>query len=259
MTDPAAARAAASETTRRGRPCSPSPRVPPTRSSPPAPPAPPSPSAALGLGRWPGVRRPPLAAVLPTVAGRLVLLDVGSLASTPAEHTLATHARARRRVRRRRARASPRPRVGLLTIGTERGKGDRAAPRRRPACSPPRRCPPAPATSAWSRATTWSLGARGRRRGDRRLHRQRPAQGPRERRTPWPAARRAGDVPPRAAILLGVAGTVVVCHGAATGRRRRRRHRPRRPPAPPRRGPVVADLIAMPRRMHRVRVHDTPR
>jgi glycerol-3-phosphate acyltransferase PlsX len=25
------------------------------------------------------------------------------------------------------------------------------------------------------------------------------------------------DVPPRAAILLGVAGTVVVCHGAATG------------------------------------------
>ena len=30
-------------------------------------------SAALSLGRWPGVRRPPLAAVLPSEAGRLVL------------------------------------------------------------------------------------------------------------------------------------------------------------------------------------------
>ena len=49
-------------------------------------------SAALGLGRWPGVRRPPLAAVLPTAAGRLVLLDVGSSVD-PDEHTLAMHAR----------------------------------------------------------------------------------------------------------------------------------------------------------------------
>ena len=49
-------------------------------------------SAALGLGRWPGVRRPALAAVLPTAAGRLVLLDVGASVD-PDEHTLAMHAR----------------------------------------------------------------------------------------------------------------------------------------------------------------------
>ena len=30
-------------------------------------------------------------------------------------------------------------------------------------------------------------------------------------------ARRAGGGAPRAALLLGVAGTVVVCHGAASG------------------------------------------
>ena len=68
-----------------------------------------------------------------------------------------------------------------------------------------------------------------RRRGHRRLHRQRAAQGHRGRVRHGRRSRRERGAP-RAAALLGVAGTVVVCHGA----RRpgpRLGHRPRRPPA----------------------------
>ncbi|MCM0677603.1 phosphate acyltransferase PlsX, partial [Micromonospora phytophila] len=47
-------------------------------------------AVALGLGRWPNVRRPALVATLPAVAGPVVLLDVGgSLEPRPA--TLARH------------------------------------------------------------------------------------------------------------------------------------------------------------------------
>ena len=170
-------------------------------------------SAALGLGRWPGVRRPPLAAVLPTAAGRLVLLDVGSSVD-PDESTLAMHARLGA------AYASAvhglaAPRVGLLTIGTERGKGDRL-----------RRAAPAvfaeldlPAGALYSGLVegndivtgtdvdvvvtdgfTGNVVLKG-------LETAYALIGPPN----------SGAVPPRAAILLGVGGTVVVCHGAATG------------------------------------------
>ncbi|WP_412740865.1 phosphate acyltransferase PlsX [Krasilnikovia sp. MM14-A1259] len=176
-------------------------------------------SAALGLGRWPGVRRPALAAVLPTAAGRLVLLDVGA-SIDPDEPTLGMHARlgaAYAAV----VHGTDRPRVGLLTIGTERGKGDRL-----------RRAAPAvlagldlPAGARYiglvegndvvhgagtdvvvTDGFTGNILLKG-------LETAYALSGP-------PTAPGAGpvsrtDLPPRAAVLLGVAGTVVVCHGAA--------------------------------------------
>ena len=172
-------------------------------------------AAALSLGRWPGVRRPPLAAVLPTVAGRLVLLDVGS-SLDPDKSTLAMHARmgaAYAAV----VHEVVAPRVGLLTIGSERGKGDRLR----------RALPPLFATlelPAGARYTglveghdvvlgdaadvvvtdgfTGNVLLKGLETAYARL---------------GSPAGAAGEVPPRAALLLGVGGTVVVCHGAATG------------------------------------------
>ena len=172
-------------------------------------------SAALGLGRWPGVRRPPLAAVLPTGTGRLVLLDVGSSVD-PDEQTLAMHARlgaAYAAV----VHEVVEPRVGLLTIGTERGKGDRLR----------RALPPIfakldlPAGARYAGLMegndvvlgtvadvvvtdgfTGNILLKG-------LETAYATVGP-----PQPAR---SDVPPRAAILLGVSGTVVVCHGSASG------------------------------------------
>jgi len=171
-------------------------------------------SAALGLGRWPGVRRPALAAVLPTATGRIVLLDIGASVD-PDEHTLATHARLGA------AYASTvhgltNPRIGLLTIGTERGKGDKL-----------RRAMPAvlagldlPAGGRYvgliegndvvtggaadvvvTDGFTGNVLLKGLETAYALIGP--PHDGP--------------DVPPRAAILLGVSGTVVVCHGAATG------------------------------------------
>lgn len=169
-------------------------------------------SAALGLGRRPGVRRPPLAAVLPTLSGRLVLLDVGSSVD-PDEETVAMHARLGA------AYASvvhdvDRPRVGLLTIGTERGKGDRLR----------RALPPllagldlpgggryvglvegndvvtgAIADVVVTDGFTGNVLLKG-------LETAYAEIGPPRRQSV-----------PRAALLLGVEGTVVVCHGAASG------------------------------------------
>ncbi|MGW4944823.1 phosphate acyltransferase PlsX [Actinoplanes sp. NPDC004185] len=169
-------------------------------------------SAALGLGRWHGVRRPALAAVLPTVAGRLVLLDVGSSVD-PDEHTLAMHARlgaAYAAV----VHGAAAPRVGLLTIGTERGKGDRL-----------RRAAPAvlaaldlPAGGHYTglvegndvvTGTAADVVVTDGFTGNVLL---------KGLETAYALIRPPGtdDVPPRAAILLGVGGTVVVCHGAAS-------------------------------------------
>jgi phosphate acyltransferase len=169
-------------------------------------------SAALGLGRWPGVRRPPLAAVLPTAAGRVVLLDVGSSVD-PDENTLAMHA-ALGAAYASVVHGVAEPRVGLLTIGTERGKGDRL--RRAAATLFPTLALPANARYAGlvegndvvlgevadvvvCDGFTGNVLLKG-------LETAYAVVGP-------PGA--AADVPPRAAILLGVAGTIVVCHGAA--------------------------------------------
>lgn len=74
------------------------------------------------LGRVHGVTRPALAVVLPAVAGPVVLLDAGAnLECTPdllAQFALAGCAYATVRL------GIPEPRVGLLSVGTEPGKGD---------------------------------------------------------------------------------------------------------------------------------------
>jgi glycerol-3-phosphate acyltransferase PlsX len=169
-------------------------------------------SAALSLGRWPGVRRPPLAAVLPTEAGRLVLLDVGSSVD-PDAATLATHARLGA------AYAAfvhevAEPRVGLLTIGTERGKGDRL--RRELPRILSRLALPAGARyaglvegndvvlgTAADVVVTDGFTGNVLLKGLETAYARIGPPGPKD------------LAPPRAAILLGVHGTVVVCHGAA--------------------------------------------
>jgi phosphate acyltransferase len=172
-------------------------------------------SAAVGLGRWPGVRRPPLAAMLPTAEGRLVLLDVGSSVD-PDERTLLTHARlgaAYAAV----ALDVPAPRVGLLTIGTEHGKGDRlrrALPARFAALDLPAGAryaglvegndvvSGALADVVVTDGFTGNVLLKGLETAYARVG------------APTPPG---FSTPPRAAVLLGVSGTVVVCHGAASG------------------------------------------
>jgi len=170
-------------------------------------------SAALGLGRWPGVRRPALAAVLPTLSGRLVLLDVGSSVD-PDEHTLAMHARLGAAYAAA-VHGLVAARVGLLTIGTERGKGDRLR-RAAPAVLAKLDLPGgsryiglvegndvvtgATADVVVTDGFTGNVLLKGLETAYAMI------------RPPG-----SGAAPPRAAILLGVGGIVVVCHGAATG------------------------------------------
>ncbi|MGK5738844.1 phosphate acyltransferase PlsX [Micromonospora sp. URMC 103] len=168
-------------------------------------------AAALGLGRWPDVRRPALVATLPAVTGPVVLLDVGgSLEPRPA--TLARHAvlgAAYAAV----AHAVAAPRVGLLSVGTEAGKGDRV----RRAADPVLAAEPLPSGARYVGLVEGYDVSRGARAdvvvtdgftGNVLL---KAVEG---------AYAMAGGPPasggaPRAAALLGVAGTVVVCHGAA--------------------------------------------
>ncbi len=80
----------------------------------------------LILGRLPGVQRPALAPILPTTTGSgVVLLDVGANMDAKPEHLLqygimgsiyAEHVLGR-----------PNPRVGLLNVGSEPGKGNEVA------------------------------------------------------------------------------------------------------------------------------------
>ena len=79
-------------------------------------------AAVFTLGRLRGVSRPPLAAIVPAKTGPLVFLDVGATTdATPemlAQFALAGAAFASVRL------GLPEPRVGLLSIGEEAGKGD---------------------------------------------------------------------------------------------------------------------------------------
>ena len=79
-------------------------------------------AAVFTVGRLRGIARPALAVVIPARAGPLVFLDAGASAdATPAllaQFALAGAALAQVRL------GLPDPRVGLLTIGEESGKGD---------------------------------------------------------------------------------------------------------------------------------------
>jgi phosphate acyltransferase len=79
-------------------------------------------AAVFTLGRLRGISRPALAAVVPARAGPLILLDAGATTeATPtmlAQFALAGCAFATVRL------GLPEPRVGLLSVGEEPGKGD---------------------------------------------------------------------------------------------------------------------------------------
>jgi phosphate acyltransferase len=167
----------------------------------------------LGFGRWPRVRRPALVTTLPALAGPAVLLDVGgSLDARPgilvgnalmgAAYATVVH-------------DLPAPRVGLLSVGVEPGKGDRARRATDPVLAALKLGGDARyvgfvegydvATAARADVVvtdgfTGNVLLKGI-EGAYAL-----AGGP-----------PAGGGAPRAAVLLGVAGTVVVCHGAAAG------------------------------------------
>jgi glycerol-3-phosphate acyltransferase PlsX len=79
-------------------------------------------AAVLRLGRLPGVDRPALAVQMTTDAGPMVLLDIGANPDSTAEN-LAQFARMGEIFARQVLRV-PRPRVALLSIGEEKGKGD---------------------------------------------------------------------------------------------------------------------------------------
>ena len=79
-------------------------------------------AAVLRLGRLPGVDRPGLAVQMITKAGSLVLVDIGANPDSTPEN-LAQYARMGS-IFSQRVLGVARPRVALLSIGEEKGKGD---------------------------------------------------------------------------------------------------------------------------------------
>lgn len=80
-------------------------------------------SGLLVLGRLPGVQRPALAPILPTVDGQgVILLDVGANMDAKPEHLLQYAIMGSIYAEQVLQRSSPR--VGLLNVGVERGKGN---------------------------------------------------------------------------------------------------------------------------------------
>jgi glycerol-3-phosphate acyltransferase PlsX len=170
-------------------------------------------AAVLALGRTEGVRRPALAAILPGVNGPLVLLDVGAgMQVRPVDlvqHAVLGAAYAHH------AAGRPQPRVGLLSVGSEPGKGDRL----RRAADAALRLQQLGGGASYVGPVEGSDVVTGQRAdvvvtdgftGNVLLKGVEAA-----------LAAAPGSFPPtavpRAAALLGVAGTVVVCHGAADG------------------------------------------
>jgi len=79
-------------------------------------------AAVLRLGRLPGVDRPALAVQMTTDAGPMVLLDIGANPDSTAEN-LVQYARMGA-IFAERVLGVAKPRVALLSIGEEKGKGD---------------------------------------------------------------------------------------------------------------------------------------
>ena len=157
---------------RRPRSCAPpptSPRAMPTAMVSPGSTGATMAAATFGLRRLQGVQRPALAVQLPVPGKPVLFLDVGANVEVRAQHLVqfaflgAAFSEAVLGVER--------PRVGLLSVGEEAGKGTRGGRRR----------PRAPRRGAGHRVRRQRRGARppaggGRRRRHRRLHRQRLAE-----------------------------------------------------------------------------------
>ena len=82
-------------------------------------------TAMLTLGRIAGVRRPAIAAFIPTDTGGCILLDCGATADCKPEHLVQFAVMGSVYCRALLGRAAPR--VGLLNIGEEPGKGNELA------------------------------------------------------------------------------------------------------------------------------------
>ncbi len=169
-------------------------------------------AAVMAAGRMYGVRRPALAAILPGVGGQRVLLDVGAgMQVNPID--LVQHA-AMGVAYARLAAGVPRPRVGLLSVGSEPGKGDRLrraadAALRVHALPYATYVGPVEGDDVVSGARADVVVTDGF-TGNVLLKGVEAAL----------AAAPGSFAPtavPRAAALLGVAGTLVICHGAANG------------------------------------------
>lgn len=79
-------------------------------------------ASTLVIGRLPGVRRPGIAALIPTSQGVTLLLDVGANSDAKPAHLLQFAAMGR--IYARSVLGKAEPRVGILNIGEERGKGN---------------------------------------------------------------------------------------------------------------------------------------
>jgi glycerol-3-phosphate acyltransferase PlsX len=79
-------------------------------------------AALLVLGPLPGVERPAIAVIVPTVSGHAVLLDAGANVDCRARHLVQFAIMGN--VYSRDVLGRPRPRVGLLSIGEEECKGN---------------------------------------------------------------------------------------------------------------------------------------
>jgi glycerol-3-phosphate acyltransferase PlsX len=186
------------------------------------------------LGASPGVHRPALGAVIPAATGPVLLLDVGAT-PWPKPDLLVAHALlgvAYARV----ALGLPAPRIGLLSNGSEPGKGDslrRKVDRRLAGFGDAvtyvgfvegHQVPlGGPADVVVTDGFTGNVLLKGM-EGVVELLTRAAVDAPDTARgaVDAPDARGAVDAPDaaraaRAAVLLGVRGTVVVGHGAATG------------------------------------------
>jgi glycerol-3-phosphate acyltransferase PlsX len=170
-------------------------------------------AAVTAIGRTPGVRRPVLAAILPNATGEMVLLDVGAGMQASQvdllQHAMLGAAYAQLVV------GVPRPRVALLTVGAEPGKGDRL----RRLTDQALREYALPSGASYVGPVEGDDVVLGTRAdvivtdgftGNVLIKGIEAALGAAAEQYP-------PTVVPRAAALLGVAATVVVCHGAASG------------------------------------------
>ncbi len=79
-------------------------------------------AALLGLGRIRGIERPAIATIMPTLAGGKLVLDVGANPDAKAEHLLQYALMGS--IYAEKILGLPKPRVALLNIGSEEGKGN---------------------------------------------------------------------------------------------------------------------------------------